>query len=197
MSDRYIVLVGSSARLKNKGLGEQIDKFDLVARFNAAPTIGFEKDVGSRTTHRFIGTSAISSNEYFNKDTHPYSLKQLGGVALIGDLRPRLGQKYSPFLNDKFTVESARYVRAIKQITDLTGVRFGEVPRLSTGFKGIAYFLEDEPAICGYDFDIEKPKYLTHYWDDKNGGIAQHSWDTERRAIIKLLELGILEVIDE
>lgn len=31
-----------------------IDEHEVVIRINKAPTVGFEKDVGSKTTHRFM-----------------------------------------------------------------------------------------------------------------------------------------------
>ena len=36
--------------------GNEIDQHDMVLRFNSAPTKGFEKLVGSKTTHRITNT---------------------------------------------------------------------------------------------------------------------------------------------
>ncbi|MEQ2216224.1 hypothetical protein XENOCAPTIV_012792, partial [Xenoophorus captivus] len=44
-------VVSSAGSLRNSGLGKEI-----VLRFNAAPTSGFEKDVGSKTTIRLINS---------------------------------------------------------------------------------------------------------------------------------------------
>jgi len=46
-------LVGSSPSLKKKSLGKQIDSHALVMRFNNAPTRGYQKWVGGKTTMRF------------------------------------------------------------------------------------------------------------------------------------------------
>ncbi|XP_071953502.1 alpha-N-acetylgalactosaminide alpha-2,6-sialyltransferase 3-like [Antedon mediterranea] len=47
--------VTSSGRLQGEGAGEEIDEAPCVIRMNAAPTNGYEKDVGRKTTFRIIG----------------------------------------------------------------------------------------------------------------------------------------------
>jgi len=54
-------LVGSSGTLIDKGLGKEIDKHDIVIRFNLAPILGHEKDVGSRTDFRIINCPSFDS----------------------------------------------------------------------------------------------------------------------------------------
>mmetsp|Transcript_29004 Transcript_29004/g.81691 ORF Transcript_29004/g.81691 Transcript_29004/m.81691 type:complete len:447 (+) Transcript_29004:194-1534(+) len=49
-------VVGSSGILHHFQFGEEIDDHDMVLRFNSAPTRGFEKLVGSKTTHRITNT---------------------------------------------------------------------------------------------------------------------------------------------
>lgn len=52
--NRNCAVVGSSGVLTNKGLGPEIDRHDIVIRFNLAPILGYESDVGSRTDIRMI-----------------------------------------------------------------------------------------------------------------------------------------------
>ncbi|XP_070574636.1 CMP-N-acetylneuraminate-beta-galactosamide-alpha-2,3-sialyltransferase 2-like [Ptychodera flava] len=47
-------VVGNSGNLRDSGYGEFIDQHDYILRLNVAMTKGFEKDVGNRTTHRFM-----------------------------------------------------------------------------------------------------------------------------------------------
>lgn len=51
---RTCAVVGNSANLNGSRYGHFIDAHDLVFRLNKGPTEGYEKDVGSRTTHRVI-----------------------------------------------------------------------------------------------------------------------------------------------
>ena len=55
-SDTTCAIVFSSGNLLNEEYGEFIDSFDEVMRFNLAPTKGFEKYVGSKTTMRILGS---------------------------------------------------------------------------------------------------------------------------------------------
>lgn len=43
--------------------GGYIDEFDVVMRINGAPTAGFEAQVGSRTTHRFVNNAYVGWRE--------------------------------------------------------------------------------------------------------------------------------------
>ena len=52
-------VIGSSGALSGSGMGSVIDAHDAVIRVNMAPTEGYEHDVGSRTTIRFLGTNTL------------------------------------------------------------------------------------------------------------------------------------------
>ena len=52
-------LVGNSGVLLQKDLGEQIDRHDQVFRFNLAPTEGYEKHVGSWSSHEILNPENI------------------------------------------------------------------------------------------------------------------------------------------
>ena len=54
-------LVSSSGMLLDSNAGSQIDSADCVFRLNSAPTLGFEKDVGSKTTVRVLSVTGFKS----------------------------------------------------------------------------------------------------------------------------------------
>ncbi|RWS31038.1 beta-galactoside alpha-2:6-sialyltransferase 2-like protein [Leptotrombidium deliense] len=53
-------LVTNAGSLLHSKKGKEIDSHDIVLRFNNAPTNGFEKDVGSKTTLRILNSQVVS-----------------------------------------------------------------------------------------------------------------------------------------
>ncbi|XP_011817847.1 PREDICTED: CMP-N-acetylneuraminate-beta-galactosamide-alpha-2,3-sialyltransferase 2 [Colobus angolensis palliatus] len=51
---RRCAVVGNSGNLRGSGYGRDVDGHNFIMRMNQAPTVGFEQDVGSRTTHHFM-----------------------------------------------------------------------------------------------------------------------------------------------
>ncbi|XP_005420584.2 type 2 lactosamine alpha-2,3-sialyltransferase isoform X3 [Geospiza fortis] len=59
---RRCIVVGNGGVLRNKTLGEKIDSYDIIIRMNNGPVIGYEEDVGRRTTFRLSYPESIFSD---------------------------------------------------------------------------------------------------------------------------------------
>ena len=67
-------IVGNSQTMLTASRGSEIDAHGVVVRLNNAPTLGFERFVGGRTTHRLLngvwtqryGRDSIESNRVAN-----------------------------------------------------------------------------------------------------------------------------------
>jgi len=57
-------VVSSAGSLKDSGLGPFIDSHDLVIRFNNAPTEGYSKDVGNRTSVRVVNSQVVAKPQF-------------------------------------------------------------------------------------------------------------------------------------
>ncbi|XP_062280251.1 alpha-N-acetylgalactosaminide alpha-2,6-sialyltransferase 5b [Scomber scombrus] len=59
MHCRTCALVTSSGQLTGRKRGEEIDRSECVIRMNDAPSVGFQRDVGGRTSLRVIAHSSL------------------------------------------------------------------------------------------------------------------------------------------
>ncbi|KAJ8350802.1 hypothetical protein SKAU_G00259320 [Synaphobranchus kaupii] len=57
-------VVTSAGAILNSSLGREIDSHEAVLRFNAAPTGGYENDVGNKTTIRIINSQILANPKH-------------------------------------------------------------------------------------------------------------------------------------
>ncbi|KAF5899887.1 CMP-N-acetylneuraminate-beta-galactosamide-alpha-2,3-sialyltransferase 1-like, partial [Clarias magur] len=75
---RSCSVVGNSGNLKSSNYGVLIDSSDFVIRINEASTLGFERDVGNKTTHHVMyPESAIDLRDDINLILIPFKILDL------------------------------------------------------------------------------------------------------------------------
>lgn len=187
--EKNVAIVGSSSKLKAQECGNLIDAFDEVVRFNRAPTEGWEKYVGSKTTLR------VANNHVFANVKH-----NVGGDENCQDWKPE-GQPQNfirDLKNQKILLlnkDSSAWENRKKHI-DKTSTSFlgdyictelyGGVMSPSVGYSFICICIMNniKPELFGFGLE-EKNEKASHYWENKDKIISSHGYQLERENIRK------------
>jgi len=188
-----LAIVGSSSLLKNQEGGKYIDEFEDVVRFNRAPTKGWEKYVGSKTTIR------VTNNHVFANIKH-----NVGGDDNCKDWKPEGQPQYFIkdirnqnilLLNKDCSAWADREEHVDKSCTAFLGEyncaeSFGGVFSPSVGYAFISLCIMNgiKPTLFGFGLDEDNQK-ASHYWEDKDKIISSHGYELERKNIIRWHEI--------
>ncbi|KFP06196.1 CMP-N-acetylneuraminate-beta-galactosamide-alpha-2,3-sialyltransferase 2 isoform X2 [Calypte anna] len=197
---RRCAVVGNSGNLRGSGYGPEIDGHDFIMRMNQAPTVGFEGDVGSRTTHHFMypeSAKNLPANVSFV--LVPFKTLDLLWIASAlstGQIRFTYAP-VKPFLRvDKEKVQI--YNPAFfKYIHDRWTEHHGRYP--STGMLVLFFALHvcDEVNVFGFGADSRGNWH--HYWENNRYAgefrkTGVHDADFEAHIIDMLAKTSKIEV---
>ena len=181
--NKSVAVVGNSVSLLDSGLGEEIDKHDIVIRFNFGPTKGFEKDVGSKTDLRILGKTHIFREFENEMLIHRYNKEEYRSI----DKRENYEKEY-PRLT-AFTNEYFNYIND----TFFNGLIS------SSGFMGVAMAIKmsDNVSVFGFQNTEEKQ----HYFPDPEiakGTVhnisARHQVNKERGLLLQFLKENYIKI---
>ena len=150
-------VVGSAGHLRRSALGRPIDAHDAVIRINAAPTFGYERDVGMRTTWR------VHNSE------KPWFMASLGvpELQLVVCHTPWIGACQHQAFSGRYS-EHAAIINPVlySQLWGLLGRPKGKQAP-STGLLAIALALGacDSVSLYGFSKRGEAAECAHHYWD--------------------------------
>ncbi|XP_078513853.1 type 2 lactosamine alpha-2,3-sialyltransferase isoform X3 [Lissotriton helveticus] len=180
-SCKKCIVVGSGGVLRNKTLGSKIDSYDVVIRMNDAPVVGYEEDVGRKTTFRFCYPESVMSDplHYDPNSTivllafKPHDVKWLSEL-LLNKRASTFGFWRKPPL---------KMMYGSQQIRILNPVIFREIahgllnfPKLfpknekpkhpTTGLIGItfAFHICSEVHIAGFKYNLTSQNSSLHYY---------------------------------
>ncbi|XP_042318064.1 CMP-N-acetylneuraminate-beta-galactosamide-alpha-2,3-sialyltransferase 1 [Sceloporus undulatus] len=164
---RRCAVVGNSGNLKQSQYGQDINSHDFVFRMNKAPTVGFESDVGCKTTHHFV---------------YPESYRELGenvSMVLIPfktlDLRWVISALTTGTINHTY-IPVPRKIKVnkdkilvyhpvfIKYVYDNWLQHHGRYP--STGFLSVIFALHVCDEVDLYGFGADSKGNWHHYWEN-------------------------------
>jgi len=186
-----VALIGSSGILLDNEYGGLIDSHNTIIRFNRAPTLEYEKNVGSKTTIRILNgptfASTIHPPERFSQydpDFIPslrgehFFIKGYNMEEFYKGVLANLNKNYINFISDSY----------IKYCSSFIG------NHTSVGFIGLLLSVtySDNISVFGFDHgEIENEK--RHYWESVIPG-KMHSFDTEKSIFVEYEKQNLIKI---
>ncbi|KAJ7320318.1 hypothetical protein JRQ81_019829 [Phrynocephalus forsythii] len=213
-SCKKCVVVGNGGVLRNKSLGETIDSYDVIIRMNNGPVVGYEGDVGRRTTFRlFYPESVFADPVHYDPNTtavlvafKTHDLKWLkdllSGQRLIRTYafwkKPAMQLIYKPhqirILDPAITRRTAHDLLRLP-----TKFSKHEKPKHpTTGLIAITFAFQicSEVHLAGFKYKLEDRNSSLHYYgNDTMFQMAQneyHDIAAEQRFLKELLDRKII-----
>ena len=214
-----VILIGSSPAVTEQELGDKIDEFDVVIRFNAYQLKGYEKYIGSKETVWAVNLGLAKHLQTVSR----YMARPNNYLWYVGNNFDMeiLFLKVKKALKKQFVVESLNYgyvdyvnknlVKDFKKENlcfERNKLRVGPRKRYATtGLRGIVKALQryDNVTIHGFtSFQESKGKdYSQHYYSIDNvprhmhsafkrHANHEHDVDAEKRVIDKMLDIGLI-----
>ncbi|XP_007893946.1 type 2 lactosamine alpha-2,3-sialyltransferase isoform X2 [Callorhinchus milii] len=177
------IVVGNGAVLQNKSLGKQIDSYDVVIRLNSGPVIGYENDVGNKTTFRLCyPESIISDPSQYDANTilvfvpfKPLDLRWLVDVIVKNKVSDRGFWKKPPasiiYRNNQIRILNPSIVKRaafdlLKLPMDIPIEKPPQYP--TTGIIAISMALTmcNEVHVAGFKYDFINMNSTLHYYSN-------------------------------
>lgn len=166
-SYRTCAIVGSAGHLRRSGLGPAIDAHDAVFRVNAAPTAGYEADVGSRTTWRVHN----SEKPWFMASLGASGMGDVPELNLVVCHNAWIGacqhQAFGGLYAERTALVNPRFYSQLWELVQRGRPR-GHQHAPSTGLLAIALGLSACQNVSVFGFSRQsdpKRKCARHYWE--------------------------------
>ncbi|XP_016103673.1 CMP-N-acetylneuraminate-beta-galactosamide-alpha-2,3-sialyltransferase 1-like [Sinocyclocheilus grahami] len=174
---RTCSVVGNSGNLRESRYGSYIDSSDFVIRMNQAPTQGFEKDVGYKTTHHLMypesATDLDNSTSLILIPFKTLDLEWIISALTTGDI----SKTYVPVKSriaankDKVLIYNPSF---LKYVYDSWLEGHGRYP--STGFLSLMFAIHICDEVNVFGFGADQDGNWHHYWEDNMlGGAFRHT----------------------
>uniref|UniRef100_A0A8C5D8E1 CMP-N-acetylneuraminate-beta-galactosamide-alpha-2,3-sialyltransferase 1 n=1 Tax=Gouania willdenowi TaxID=441366 RepID=A0A8C5D8E1_GOUWI len=166
---RTCAVVGNSPRLRGANYGEIIDSKDVVIRINNGQVHGFEKDVGTKTTHRAMYPESAQN---LDNSTHLllFAFKMLDLQWLLEASTTGFnGRSYAPIIsriNANKNLVMVVNPAFMRYVHDKWLARKASYP--STGIMTVvlALYICDEVHVFGFGADTKG--HWSHYWEPQS-----------------------------
>lgn len=190
-----VAIVGSSGTLSKSKLGETIDDFECVIRFNRAPTKDFKEQVGSKTTLRVVNNHVFDNKPIKGFSNQPKDfIKNLKGGSLLffaPDMTP--WNRRANNVDEKRVKLYRFHYEKMRQMKNQFGYK-GSNFSVGTGTILLCVLSGVKPTLFGIDLT---DRNRDHYWETrplKPGGC--HSVSKEKKLLQKLLDEEKISVVE-
>ncbi|XP_061110317.1 CMP-N-acetylneuraminate-beta-galactosamide-alpha-2,3-sialyltransferase 1-like [Conger conger] len=163
---RTCAVVGNSGNLNGSDYGALIDSNDFIIRMNKAPILGYEKDVGNRTTHRVMYPESATN---LQKDTSllliPFKtldLEWITSALTTGTVKCTRMPVMAKINADKNKVLIYNPT-FLKYVYDVWLELHGKYP--STGFLTLMFAIHVCDEVNVFGFGAAKDGTWQHYWE--------------------------------
>ncbi|KAM4700427.1 type 2 lactosamine alpha-2,3-sialyltransferase isoform 2-T2 [Discoglossus pictus] len=209
ISCKKCVVVGNGGVLRNSTLGKKIDSYDIIIRMNDGPVIGYEDDVGHKTTFRLCYPESIFSDKlHYDPNTttvllmfKPHDVRWLSQV-LLKTRVSTYGFWKKPAVNLIYQAHQIRVLNPyiLRQVSqDILNfpLYFPKTERPKHPTTGIiaialAFHICNEVHVAGFKYNMKSPNSSLHYYGNETMNVmAQneyHNISVEQMYIRKLIE---------
>ncbi|KAA0710013.1 CMP-N-acetylneuraminate-beta-galactosamide-alpha-2,3-sialyltransferase 1 [Triplophysa tibetana] len=186
---RICAVVGNSGNLKGSYYGRLIDFHDFVIRINKGPTKGFEKDVGSKTTHRMIyPESSMNMDNSTHLILSPFKILDMEWLisAFTTKNITRTYIKVKPSVTANRHKVMILHPAFIKYVHEIWLLKRGRYP--STGFLAIVFALHICDQVSAFGFGADQYGNWYHYFEEtgRNLHTGAHSGSFEFDTMMRL-----------
>ena len=205
-SENKVLIIGNSSEVLNHERQKIINKFNYVVRFNGAPIIKYEKNVGNNLNMVSINQN-IFEQQFVSEDIEQDYVSHLSNKDIFVVLEKNINNQYDfnkinsnnkliffkNNLNHYLRFSSVSNYNIIKKIYFyLYGKKF------SMGMIVILLFLKAkyEVFIIGFDLEKKVSNYTHYYSKNKINYNSSHDWFFENNFIKKLLRTKAINLLN-
>ncbi|XP_051948784.1 CMP-N-acetylneuraminate-beta-galactosamide-alpha-2,3-sialyltransferase 1-like isoform X2 [Xyrauchen texanus] len=188
---RTCAVVGNSGNLLRSHYGQLIDNHDFIIRINKGPTKGYERDVGSKTTHRLIyPESAVDMDNSTHLVLLPFKIKDMRWL-ISAFTTKHITRSYvalKPTINADMDKVMILHPAFIKYVYESWLHKHGKYP--STGFITIIFALHICDEVNVFGFGARSDGKWHHYFDRSltHFSSGNHGGDFENKTMNELLK---------
>lgn len=193
-----VCVIGNGPNVMDNKLGEEINSFNEVVRFNRSPIKGYEEFIGNKTTYRFINrVVAFNSREDPNEDLSIVPSFRNMTIILDNDLKQVFKNNNGVF--DKSCNFS--FINRKQELKEMLGNYLPDIDikerKPTGGLAIISYFLNKgyDVTIHGFGLsDNRNLKVIPHFYEDKNVKTT-HDYNYEVDIIENLIYNKVINIL--